>query len=76
MQELIELLKSCCPTVDYEHGERIWTDRQIDSMDVLNIVAALEDHYGVSVDYELLTPEHFDTAAAILALVEQSEKEE
>ena len=71
MQELLEQLKSCCPTVDFEHGERLWTDRAIDSMDVLNIVAALEDHYGISIEYDLLTPEHFDSAAAMLALVMQ-----
>ncbi len=72
MQELYELLNGCCPTVDFENGEHIWTDRQIDSMDVLNIVAALEDHYEVEIDYQLLTPKHFDSAAAIMALVEQS----
>ncbi len=76
MQELLELLSSCCPTVDFAYGGRLWTDRVIDSMDVLNIVAALEDRYDVTIDYSLLTPENFDTVEAIMALVEQAKAEQ
>lgn len=41
----------------------------VDSMAMVDLVAALEARFGIRVEDTELTPEHFDTVAAIVSLV-------
>ena len=71
MEELLELLKTCCPLVDFASETQLWSKRVIDSMDMVNIMSSLEDKYNISIEYCMLTPGNFDSAKSILALVQQ-----
>lgn len=44
----------------------------MDSLDFLNLVAFLEERYGVRIDSDALTPENFETPNTIVALVQRS----
>ncbi|AHE97602.1 hypothetical protein THITH_04265 [Thioalkalivibrio paradoxus ARh 1] len=44
----------------------------MDSLDFLNLVAFLEERYGIKIDSDALTPENFETPTTIVALVERS----
>ena len=44
---------------------------ELDSMAVLELIAALEERFGVSIDDEEVTAEAFDTLASLTALVEE-----
>jgi acyl carrier protein len=46
----------------------------IDSIQLLNLVAFLQQRFGVSVRPEAMLPENFATVNALVALVHRSEK--
>lgn len=45
----------------------------VDSTGVLEIVAFLEENWGISVDDEELVPENFDSLASLTAFVEKKQ---
>lgn len=44
----------------------------IDSFDIVGIMVELEDAFGVEIDAEKVTPDHFRTVDAIVALMEET----
>ena len=71
MEELLRLLTECCPMVDFRHEKKLWSSKVIDSMDVVNIMSAVEEKYNISIDYCMITHENFDSAEAIMSLIER-----
>ena len=71
MEELMELLKECCPMVDFKKEKHLWSERVLDSMDMVNIMSAIEDRYGVMIEYETITADNFDSADAIFDMIKR-----
>ncbi len=71
MDELLKVLNGCCPMVDFETGRQLWSNKIIDSMDMVAMISALENRYGINIEYDMITPDNFDSADAILAMVER-----
>lgn len=45
-------------------------DDVLDSMDVISLVSALEDEYGIEIDPEDIVPENFASVDAIASMLE------
>ncbi len=73
MKELMNLLKEVCPLTDFSK-EKLLTDRVLDSMDIINIVGAIEGKYNISIEFELITAENFDTVEAIYRMIDRIKK--
>ena len=71
MKELLEILETCCPDVDFEHETALIDDDILTSLDIVMIVGELNDAYDISITVDELEPENFNSAEAILALVER-----
>lgn len=71
MQELVELLRAVNPNIDYENGERLISDGIIDSLTFVMIFTAISEHYGISIPFEEMIPENFDSADAMQKLIER-----
>ena len=71
MEKLLEILKSVRADVDFENEERLVDDGIIDSFDVVSIVGELCDAYDVVISIDDMEPVNFNSAKAILALVER-----
>ena len=71
MKELLEILETCCPDVDLEHETALIDDGILTSLDIVMIVGELNDAYDISITVDELEPENFNSAEAILALVER-----
>ncbi len=69
MNELLEILKSVREDVDFENEEKLIDDNVLDSFDIIAIVSELNDHYGIEITADDLLPENFNSASAILKLV-------
>ena len=69
MNELLEILKSVREDVDFENEEKLIDDNVLDSFDIIAIVSELNDHYGIEITADDLLPENFNSASAILELV-------
>lgn len=71
MEELIHILESCCPDVDFEKETALIDNGILSSLDVVMIVGELNDAYDITITVDALEPENFNSAAAIYALVER-----
>ena len=75
MEKLLEILSSVRSDVDFENETRLIDDNILDSFDIVSIVGELCDEYDITITAEDLEPENFNSAAAILALVEKLQDE-
>ena len=71
MEKLLEILTSIRSDVDFENETKMIDNNILDSFDIVSIVSELNDYYEITITAEDLEPENFNSAAAILALVEK-----
>lgn len=71
MEELVKLLSETIEGVDFENEERLMTDKVISSIDLTEIIAEIEDHYDIEIDMEYMVPENFESAKAMLNMIEE-----
>ena len=70
MEQLIGILKSIKPHLDYEKEERLVDDGLLDSFDIVILVGQLNDAYNIRISIAKIKPENFNSAKAMLALVD------
>lgn len=75
MDKLLEILNSIRSDVDYENETALVDDGILDSFDIVSVVGELCDAYDITITAEDIEPENFNSAAAILALVERLQDE-
>lgn len=75
MEEIIKILNSVHPEVDYGTETGLIDKRILDSFDVVNIVGELMDVFDIEINAEHMIPENFNSAQAIYKLVTELEEE-
>ena len=68
MTDLVNLLKETCPLVDF-NKKKLLSGKVIDSMDIVNIIAAVENKYGIDVEFDMITADNFDSVDAIYDMI-------
>ena len=76
MKELLEILETCCPDVDFEHETALIDDGILTSLDIVMIVGELNDAYDISITVDELEPENFNSAKRLLAMVQRLQDED
>ena len=71
MDKLLDILRTTCPGVDFEKETALVDNGIIDSLDMVTIVSEIVGTFGVNLGVEDLQPENFNSAAAIMALIEK-----
>ena len=71
MEHLIEILESVQPDADYENCTTLIDDEILSSMDVMSIVAELEDEYDIRILPVEIVPANFNSAEAIRKMVQR-----
>ena len=71
METILQILTELRPDVDFALAQNLIDDGVLDSFDVVSLVSELCDAFEVSISVDDLTPENFNTPAAMLALVER-----
>ena len=71
MEKLLEILDELHPDVDFETEEHLIDNKILDSFDIVTIVAEVDAEYDVQIPAVELTPENFNSAQALYALVER-----
>lgn len=69
MEDVIEILKSLHPEVDYETETGLIDKRIFDSFDVVSLVGELMDEFDIEIGADAMVPENFNSAEAIYNLV-------
>ena len=69
MDEIIEILESLKPGVDYETADNLVDSRVLDSLTILALVPELEDAFDVTIPAVEIVPANFNSVQAIDTLV-------
>ena len=70
-KQVLEILSVAAPSVDFESSVALADDGIIDSFTVVNIIAELSIEFNISVPFEEITNENFNSVDSITALVER-----
>ena len=70
MEKILEILTSVRSDIDFEKETKLMDDGILDSFDIVSIVAELCEEYDITITVDMLEPENFNSAEAMLALVE------
>lgn len=71
MEALLEILNELHPEVDFETETGLIDNKILDSFDIVTIVAEIDGEFDVQIPAVELTPENFNSAQALYALVER-----
>ena len=71
MEKIIEILESIRADIDFTKEDKLIDDGILDSFDIVSIVGELSDAYDITITVDDMEPENFNSASAILALVER-----
>ena len=71
MEDLLEILKDLHPDVDFSGETRLFDDGILDSFDIVTLVSEIADNFEVEIPAGEITPENFNSAEAILELIER-----
>ena len=75
MNELMEILEELRPDVDFENETGLIDNAILDSFDIVSLVGELNEAFDIEIKPTDLVPENFNSAAAMLALVEKLQDE-
>lgn len=71
MERLFEILDSIRPDVDFRNEQKLMDDGILDSFDIVSIISELNDEYEIAIRVNELIPENFNSAEAIMKMVEK-----
>ena len=74
-EQIIESLEDIQPEADYETCRTLIDDHILSSLDVLSLVAELEDEFDVTIPTVEVIPSNFNSVDAIAAMVERLQEE-
>lgn len=70
-EQIIEILEDIQPEADYETCQTLIDDHILTSLDVLSLVAELEDEFDVTIPTVEIIPSNFNSVDAIAAMVDR-----
>lgn len=76
MDELIKVLEDLKPGVDFKGNEHLIDDGILESLDIVSLVAKIDDEFDVEITFIDVVPENFNSAADIWALIQKLQNEE
>lgn len=76
MEAIMEILEELRPDVDFANETALVTGGVFDSLDIVSLVAMLNEEFDITIRPADLMPENFNSAEAILSLIEKRLEEE
>ena len=75
MEIILDILQELQPDVDFLVADGLIEEGILDSFDLATLAARIDEEFGVAIPAYALTPENFDSARSIHALVCQLREE-
>jgi D-alanine--poly(phosphoribitol) ligase subunit 2 len=75
-EQILNILKEFRPDVDPRGREDLIDGGLLDSLDIVNIVAEFESVFDVSIPVEEIVPENFNSAGAMVKMIDRLKEEE
>lgn len=76
LDDVIELLTEVKEDVDYSTETALVDDRVLDSFDILAVISSIDEEFDISVPAKYIQPVNFNSAQAILAMLQKIQEEE
>ena len=74
-EQIVAILKDLKPTKSLEGLTNIIDGGFLDSFEIMNLIMALSETFGIEIDIEEITAENFNSIDAMVALVERLKNE-
>lgn len=71
MEKLLKILNELYPEIDFEKETNLIDDGILDSAEVVTLISELEDAFDISVSMEYIQPKYFQSAEAMLEMIEE-----
>ena len=71
MEQVIRILSEIKRNVDFANTGALIDDKVIDSLELMELISQLEDEFDVEIGMEEITPENFNSASAIYAMIKR-----
>ena len=75
MEKLLEILSSLHADVDFANTVDLVDDGILDSLDIVTLVTEIDAEFGVTIPAEEIVPENFNSAEALMTLIERLDEE-
>ena len=75
MQRLIEILTGIHPDIDFMREEELVDKRILDSLDIVTLITEINDRFDISIPPEEIVPENFNSARALMSLINRLDGE-
>ena len=72
MNKIEMILKEIRPEIDFTNSKDFIADGYLDSFDIVSLVSALEENYGILIDALDILPENFCSVDAITEVVKKN----
>ncbi len=69
--KILELLSEEFPEIDFEASDALVDDGILDSLTITGIIAALSMEFGITIPYEEIIEENFNSIAGLADMVER-----
>jgi acyl carrier protein len=69
---IIDILKEVRPEFEFREEVNFVKSGMLDSLDVINLVVALDKEFGISIDGMDIVPDNFGSVNSILALLKKN----
>ena len=76
MERLIEILEEIQPEVDYATCTDLIDGHHLDSLSIISLVAEIEDEFDVTIPTVEISPENFNSAKNLWAMIVRLQEEE
>lgn len=70
-QKILDLLTEEFPDIDFEASDALVDDGILDSLTITGIIAALTMEFGITIPYEEIIEENFNSVDGLAAMVER-----
>ena len=71
MEKLLELLGDIRDDVDFENETELIDGKILSSFDIIQIISVIDEEYGIAIPATEIIPANFNSAGAILELIER-----
>lgn len=76
MEELLQILRNVKPGVDFEGKTDLFESGVLDSMSIIMLASEINDEYDIDIQVTDITPENFNSAESILAMIRRHQEED
>ncbi len=75
MQRLLNILAELHSDIDFRENTGLIDEGILDSLDIVTLITEINDEFDVSIPAEEIIPENFNSARAIMKLIEKLDED-